>query len=181
MELSKVERWLLRNQYRVIGLLDPDASDECGRAIAVLENGYEGRYDEIAQDILDPVPTSECREVENILQMFRELHFSYRALTDDERSAINERDIAFRGFDGNEETVAMAYTRFLIDDRRLWPELASAGDHLNSHIPVLDTYRRMLPVWRACQAERDREQGLAGDGLFTAEQIQRVAAARPYA
>ncbi len=145
MQLSQVERWILINQYRIMEILDTERADQLARARKVLESGYELEYNSISQHIGgDTLAVEECREVRDILSMFVALKSSYAALIN--TSGIEEQDITFRGFDGNSETMQMSYTRFLVDQKQMFTDLPRA-DGFNSHVPVLDTYRRMLRAW----------------------------------
>jgi uncharacterized protein YfbU (UPF0304 family) len=171
MQLSLETRWILTNQYRLLERLDPDAGDECRQAIRILEHGYELEYSALTESFLDPMSEDECLEVYDILDMHRQLCVSYDNLAD--KSGLDENAISFRGFDGNNETTAFVYARFLIGDLGKWTELAGAGDHLNSHAPVIDGYRRMLEVWRQLRAGRDT----LGRSPLTAEEMKRISQA----
>ena len=145
MQLSQVERWILINQYRIMEILDTERADQYARVRKVLESGYELEYNSISQHIGGAtLGVEECREVRDILSMFVALQSSYAALIN--TSGIEEQDITFRGFDGNSETMQMSYTRFLVDQKQMFTDLSRA-DGFNSHVPVLDTYRRMLKEW----------------------------------
>jgi uncharacterized protein len=176
MQLSHEQRWILLNQYRLLKHLDPDAREECDRAIEVLSSGYELEYAELNQHILDPMPSEDCREVIDILEMHRQLRFSYDRLTD--KSEVERpNDIEFRGFDGNEETRQFSYAHYLIHDEGKWKELAQSGDGLNSHSPVLGAYRRMLEVWKAIQ-ESPQHLHVLDEGLLSSTEINQIVAAR---
>lgn len=172
MQLSRETRWILRNQYQLLGLLDPDLHDYCDHAVKVLEHGYEFEYEPLAENIMSPMPEADCLEVIDILEMHRELGIAYDQLAD--KSGIEEHSITFGGFDGNHETKALSYAHYLIRDEGKWQELAEAGDGLNSHMPTLETYRRMLAVWREARSQRD----MLADPILTADDLNRIAAAR---
>jgi hypothetical protein len=95
MQLSLEERLILRNQYRMLERLDPEAKDECRYAIKVLEGGYEYQY--FTLEFGEPMSKDECREVMDILEMFRELQVSYEHLVD--KAGLDAGAISFRGFD----------------------------------------------------------------------------------
>ena len=68
----------------------------------------------------------------------------------------------FAGFDGNNETQLMAFTKFLIEEQDKYGEQkarASTTDGFNSHMPVSDNYRSMLQAWK----ERGRSFKLSED------------------
>jgi uncharacterized protein YfbU (UPF0304 family) len=145
VQLSDIERWILINQYRMLELLDAANGEAHASARKVLESGYEMEYGSISQHInRDGLSVEGCREVREILSMFVALRTSHAALAD--RSGIAEEDIAFQGFDGSTETMYMSYTRFLVDQKGMFTNLPR-GEDFNSHVPVLDAYRRMLGAW----------------------------------
>lgn len=168
MKLTRAERWILANQYRILEALYP--SDGYDKAREVLECGYELHYDWISEHIYgdrDVMTTSECEEVLAILDMFSMLEAAYEKLAD--RSGIEEWAVRFSGFDGNNETKQLGYARFFCShDGGRYPELRR-GD-FNSHCPTLDAYRRMLVEWEK-----------ASDKLsLTKEDVVRMASARRY-
>jgi len=53
----------------------------------------------------------------------------------------------FKGFDGNYENYYMACAQYIIEDENKFPEQKEhiiGGNNMNSHIPMLDKYKRML-------------------------------------
>lgn len=89
-------------------------------------------------------------EVLDILEMWELLEESYARLqpADRERVAAEAapwgQDVRFGGFDGNTETEYMGTARVLIDDLDRFTTFK--GRDLNSHMPSLDKYTRMLAV-----------------------------------
>jgi uncharacterized protein YfbU (UPF0304 family) len=98
-----------------------------------LRNGYTLEYETLGNFVDPDVSEEECREVVDILEMYRALK-------------IARRDITFPGFDGNNETEHFAYATFLIDIQNKWTE--SKQDPRNSHSPMLARYRSMLRSWK---------------------------------
>jgi hypothetical protein len=175
MQLSPETRWILANQYSILEALAPEGPrrKDYRNAFTILEHGYELEYGDLTQSFLEPMSKDECREVCDVLEMYRDLHFAYEDLR--ETSGVPESAVSFRGFDGNDETRALSYARFLIEDLGKWEELAPAlGFGLNSHMLMLDSYRRMLEVWRQC---RDQHTDTGGSPL-TPEETKRVVEAR---
>jgi uncharacterized protein len=166
---------MLRNQYRLLGQLDASARDECQRAIEMLDRGYELEYSSLSMHMGGPMTEHECIEVIDILQMHRELRWSYDDLAD--KSEVDEGAITFRGFDGNNEPKELGYARFLIEDENKFQELAGPGGSLNSHMPTLDTYRRMLVVWRRA-AGRHQSSSAGSENLLTADEMRQITEAR---
>jgi uncharacterized protein YfbU (UPF0304 family) len=55
------------------------------------------------------------------------------------------KDPQFRGFDGNNESEYMSVASFLINDLERFEEFK--GRSMNSHMPSIETYRRMLSAF----------------------------------
>lgn len=170
MELTRAERWILANQFRILERLYPDDAEHYARNRQVVEQGFELDYEWLSEHVYDrTMSASECSEVLDILDMHSALARSYEELSD-KPAGIDKHDVAFWGFDGNHETAQIAYTGFLIKEEGKFEDLAQSGDHLNSHMPVLDMYRRMVGVWK--QLPVLTQQQLSPDD------IRRIAAAR---
>ena len=162
VRLSRVDRWVLSNQYRILEALYPKEADSHKSAREAVESGYEGHYGTLIQHIDERgVSAEECDEVLDILSMFRALK---RA---GEIPGVEPRHVQFSGFDGNNEGPQISYARYFCSlDRGNFTELEH-GDNFNSHMPTLDRYRRQLVKWRA---SKDRH-------TLTAEDVKRIAAA----
>lgn len=171
MKLSREQRWMLANQYLILEKLYPEDAEHYARVREVLEEGFELNYDWIIPHIAErTMAPEECKEILDILDMFSALERSYDRLGD--KGDIDEYAVRFQGFDGNRETEQLSYASFLIEKEGKWPELAAHGDHLNSHAPLLGSYRRMLQVWQGIPMEQQYE--------LSADDIRRILAARPY-
>ena len=145
MKLTRVERWMLANQYRILERLDPENRKDHETCRMALEAGYELSYDTCAETIYETVLSAdECKEVLAILNMFRALRHSMEESTD--KTGIDLRAVQFDGFDGNNETKQLAYVEFLCTRQNRFSEL----NVRNSHMPVLDGYRSMRRVWESC-------------------------------
>lgn len=143
MKLSRVERWILANQCRILEKLYPDEAQRYAKDRQALAGGYELHYGWLAEGILDEhhcLTEDECKEVMDILAMFKALHYSYEELTD--KSGIQKPSVQFGGFSGNTETKELGYAAYLGDR---FPELDTDR---NSHIPLLPLYRKMLEEWK---------------------------------
>jgi uncharacterized protein len=79
------------------------------------------------------------------------LETSYKELPPADKARIEAeaepygKHVEFIGFDGNNETNYMSVARFLIDDLDRFSIFR--GRELNSHMPSIHTYRRMLAVF----------------------------------
>jgi uncharacterized protein YfbU (UPF0304 family) len=90
-------------------------------------------------------------EVVDVLDMWSFLETGYAKLSKKEKERIAAEDtpfgkrVTFFGFDGNNEAEHMGIARFLIE--QLDRFLSFKGRDLNSHMPTIQTYRRMLAVF----------------------------------
>lgn len=166
MELPLKDRLILHNQYLILEKLYTDEAETYRRYRAALMGGYARHYSDFVQGFDDELSEEASREVLDILQMHDTLKRSYAALVDN--SGIDENDIRFRGFDGNNETHLMAYTRYFITGLGHYDEFGT-GD-FNSHRVMLPVYRRMLAEWEKS----------ADKNSLTKNDIERITAARTH-
>ena len=148
MKLSRIERWILSNQYKVLETLDPEQADHYAFCRNAIDRGYEGEYDWMADDVddeRDGLSSADCGEVIDILEMYSDLQRGFDAL--DDKSDIREYQINFPGFDGNHESKRVGYCRHVCGGRGRYHDLRRPMDW-DSHRPLIDAYRRMLAVWR---------------------------------
>ncbi len=146
-ELTRVERWILSNQFRILEALYPDEAEELAYRRRALENGYELEYTWISEQIYDDrhvMTEEECKEVIEILDMFSFIKRTYDELAD--KSGIEEFRVRFAGFDGNYETRQLGYAHHFLERGDRFKEIDRRAD-LNSHCPVLEPYRHMLAEW----------------------------------
>lgn len=148
MKLTKLDvkdRLILINQYKILAKLEPNDANYYKELIEILENGYEIFYSLLDQWIDEEMPRDKSRFVLDILDL-------YRALEDLKRKTKDERLLAhshgnFRGFDGNNESDYLGFTRFLIEIQGKFQEQKKnfyENDHLNSHCEMIEKYERML-------------------------------------
>lgn len=96
----------------------------------------------------DSEPTEEMLHTTvDILDMWRFLERGYQALSPADKTQVEKEadpfgHVQFRGFDGNGEAAYIGIARFMIDKLDRFQEFK--GRELNSHLPSLDAYRRML-------------------------------------
>lgn len=147
MKLSRVERIILSNQCKILEKLYPDEAAYYAETREALESGYERHYEWRYEHVLaDTMSDEECGEVIQILAMFRALHDAYTALTD--KSGIDEWQVKFHGFDGNNEAKQMGYAAYYCStDGGRFTELTGKDFSFNSHMPTLARYRIMRDRW----------------------------------
>lgn len=168
MELTHKDRVMLSLLLQVLEKVEPDGAAHLEKYRTAIECGYELHYDDFEHIYEDTLSGDKCKEVQSILLMFRVLKVSYEALAPDEQSTIELRRISFFGFDGNCETKQFAYADYVINTLGQYEEQADTD--LNSHMPSLDIYRRMLVEYE--QATKKYE--------LSAEEIRRVADAKTH-
>ena len=148
MKLTKVERLLLANQYRILSMLEKERADEYDALREALERGYEAVYeDRIFLDIFDGLPVEECRFGQEVMALYWTIQRSYEELPD--KAGIDERHIVFRGFDGNYETEYLAYARYVVEKEQRFPYLKLGRARFNSHMPMVEHYRRQIALWES--------------------------------
>lgn len=161
MKLTFAERWILSNQFKILGHLEPGNSKEHEKSAYIVERGFEGAYSRFSQHIdAEVVSEKVCDEVEKILLMFQGLQRSFSTLTD--KSGIDGEKIRFSGFDQHSEGGHLAYAGFL--NRDGWCDSVKVFD---SHMPYLGMYRRMLSVWQQMEERQ----------VLTKEEIQKLLSA----
>ncbi len=161
-KLTHNDRIILVNQYLILEALYPEDAKSFKENRLIVENGYELHYDDLNPLIIESNLTAdECREVLDILDMYWALRDSFSRLSD--KSDIPERDVQFRGFDGNSGSGRLEYARFLVIEQNRWNEVLDGRPEFdfNSHSTVIDMYRRMLNKWISMGKKHD----LLGDEI----------------
>jgi uncharacterized protein YfbU (UPF0304 family) len=139
---SDTERLLLLNQYLTLQKLAPDEGwDEF---VTIVQNGYEGQYRRLTEHLYEPLNEQECRFVEEAMATFDALQRPYA-----DAGTPVPKDLAFPGFDGNNEAAYLGYAEFLVNKQNRWTYLGTMfKNSLNSHMPVVNKYRRMIDAWK---------------------------------
>jgi uncharacterized protein len=147
MELTKVERLNYINQFLILEKLYPDSADTYKQNRIALEEGYSLHYEWIFQGICDDFPKSECQFVLDVLDLHRAIIYSNASLSDQEKLPIEK--IRFRGFDGNNEGEYLGYARYFIVTLERYDEIRNQFTYpdLNSHMPSIHRYKKMLETW----------------------------------
>lgn len=148
IKLSKLERLVLSNQYRILERLYPEEADYYEVNRKAIESGFELHYEDCFSSLSDSVLTSkECEEVLDILSMYSAITFS------DRDNEVEEYYVKFRGFDLNDEyeRKRVMYARYFINDLDRFTELKYGNIYVdcNSHTKTMEKYRRMLSVWKS--------------------------------
>ncbi len=173
MKLTKVERWILSNQYEILEKLDSKNKGHYSKCREILENGYELLYSEISQNIYDDKDTLNsdgAKYVYKILDMFYALGRFYKSSKS--KNKFKKSDLAFMGFDGNDSTEVkyLAFARFNREYNGTSSEVIDESDGFNSHMPTSDIYYRMLSAW---QISKDKYN-------LTTEDVERILASKTH-
>ena len=102
----------------------------------------------------------------NVMSLFDALQRSVKALGN--KADPDADSVRLVGFDGNNETKLMAYCQFMIEREDKFTYLRLGSDGVNSHMPMVASYLRMLPVWK--------QHGESYD--LSAEQVKEIWEAR---
>jgi uncharacterized protein YfbU (UPF0304 family) len=113
-------------------------------------------------------PRSTVNEVVDVLSMWERLEESYEALPNEEKARLKEMgpvgaSVHFSGFGENFDAAYMNAASFLIDQLGRFSRFK--GRDLNSHVPSVEIYRRMLPVYEPL-LQQVLNKNLDADQLF---------------
>ncbi|AMN66856.1 YfbU family protein [Psychrobacter sp. P11G5] len=155
--MDKMKRYELINQLLILEKLYPEDTDYYVKNRKALENGYELHYSWLTENISDGLSKEQCKEVLDILDMYRSFTFSWQRLHENEK--IPDK-LKFIGFDGNYETELMGYVQYFIIELERFNELTYGKEHpyFNSHTPMLEKYRRMLALWKQYDFDLTEDQ-----------------------
>jgi uncharacterized protein YfbU (UPF0304 family) len=129
--------------------LTPENAAKYQRLQTIVERGYELQMREMNKEF-GCLVEDECREVIDIMEMYHAMQESNKMLSEEDRKDVDQRRLQFLGFDIATEAQLVNYARFLVDSEGLYPQFDKGDHHFNSHVPMLDKYRRMLVTWRNC-------------------------------
>jgi hypothetical protein len=163
--LTPLERQTLINQYEILKhLTDSDHEKEhYDEIIEILHDGYSIFYGDAVQ-VFDGMDEETCKFVLDVLDMYRAIE-DYKGNNPKDEEVHKHHWSTFQGFDGNNETMLMAFTRFLIEKQRKFTEQVKHKDKVdswNSHAQVCDTYEPMVKKWRSLQ----HQHGLKRDAVL---------------
>ena len=90
-------------------------------------------------------------EVLDILEMWYLIESGYAVLSEADKKRVEKeaasfgKNVRFRGFDGNNETEQLGIANFLVNRMERFDIFK--GRSFNSHMPSIETYKRMLSVF----------------------------------
>src|SRR5687768_9113371 len=148
MHLTRPERWILSNQYRLLEALHTEDADHYRKIREALESGDSAliaSYSAFIRVEHPPLTDEDRSLVATILSLYDVLQASYRELED--KSGIEAEAVQLPGFDAESESGFGEHAQFLIEGEKQFVELDRRSD-LVSAGPSLPMYRRMLEAWR---------------------------------
>ena len=147
MKLDIKERLSLSYQLKILEKLYPEDKEYYANHRKAIEDGYELHYTWITEHLSEGLTSEECTFVLDVLDMYAALHFSYKQLKDSTK--LSDKSVKFPGFDGNNETMYMAYTKYFIEDLDRFNEIKeTTNGYYNSHSRMIPKYRKMLEAWK---------------------------------
>lgn len=142
MKLDIKDRFIISNQLKILEKLYPEEQETYESNRKAIEYGFELHYDWIMEHIYEGLNSEECNFVLNVLDMYASMLHSYNKLKSEN---IKKDDVIFRGFDGNNETMYMAYARYFLEDLDRYREIQeSSNNYYNSHSQMVSKYKHML-------------------------------------
>ena len=159
-KLTDTERLILANQYEILSKFeDSDYGVQYYKKLSNnLRNGYKWLYKDHFQCLSDVLDDNDAELVVKTLSLYRTLKNNYDDL--DDKSIIDEINITFKGFDGNNESALRNYVQYFVIDLERFEELkyGQSFPRFNSHTRMLEQYRRQLKVWRNFDFDLTTEQ-----------------------
>lgn len=187
--LSMQQRHQLAQHHQILSMLhthDRDVAEYHADLLEVLQEGYAAEYHKVFAAIAPEMSRAECVLVWEILDMFRLLGQSVKALSPVDREVLTDDNLSrlgFQGFDANDtrELQMLGYVRYLVRTGR-WPEvrhdLIEIGDDGDSHSSSLPSYERMLAVFKPLMKSRSSHGWASGDARhLKIEELRLVAEA----
>lgn len=178
MKLTNAEKLILVMLAEIQENLGIDGDTDTKLLSRAIYSGNEWALDWEMQGIVgdnaEPTPP-DVKDVADILDMWSFLEEAIESFGPEDRDKVKKdaepfgEHVRFTGFDGNNETRLMGIARFLVDDMGRFSRFK--GRDMNSHMPSIDGYRRMLGVF-------SRIRPTLTHGGLTASQVASVLNAR---
>ena len=165
IDLNDKERFMLAMQLEILDHLKPN--NGYGKYSQSLLNGNKYLYEGIFKLMSENLPDESARFVLDILSLYSDMKYSFEHMEDKE--GIEECEIEFPGFDGNNETDLLNFSEDLLRYHRY--ESVLKDRDLDSHSQTTEIYQRMLTKWRELGSPR---------APLSKEIIQDILAARRY-
>lgn len=143
IELTDKDRLFLANQHEILAHLDTDNSEYHLKLAEQLKNGHKWLYEQSFDSFDENLSDENANLVLDILQVYEMIQDAYDSLED--KTGIDESEVKFPGFDGNNETEFMGFVDSLERDNR-FTDVIKKG-HRNSHSQKVRRYESMINKW----------------------------------
>jgi uncharacterized protein YfbU (UPF0304 family) len=164
MALSKTERLMLANQYRILEVVVPEEAAYYAKMREALEEGYVSAYEQVFENVDDGLSEEDCRFVGDTLAVYDALQLCYDNLSD--KSGIDEGLLLFPGFAGNYEARHLGYCQFVVKKEKRFEGVRLLGNNYNSPARMIPLYANMIAKhkefgersqlrWSECQSILD--------------------------
>lgn len=151
-KLSRIERYMLSNQLKILEALYPQEANDFAVAREAFERGYEMLYEWNLEHIYgegEIVSVREAREIWKTLDLFDALNRYMK------ENNISNPSAEFQGYDGNNEGKFMSFTAYTMERLGRFQYVKLPGDkYYNSHRPMREVYKRMVSEWENIPSER---------------------------
>lgn len=149
MELTRIERVLLINQYEILKRLDEGEERHHEQQIDILRNGYKTFYSELAEWVSDDMSLDASKLVIDVLTLYAWIE-RYKEDHPDDKDIETHSWSSFMGFDGNNESEYMGFAQFLVEKQGKFGEQRAQleTDGFNSHTESVRKYVRMIEAWK---------------------------------
>ena len=157
MKMSSTEKLIilmLCDIHKKLEIEDSINPDLVERAIQSNNTwGLSWAYSALESESKEDQDPEEVEFVADVLDMYNFIEFSFGQLSEPEKENVRSgvswlsENPSFPGFYGNTESRYLSIARFLVDELNRWEEFK--GRIRNSHMPMADGYRRMLPIYKS--------------------------------
>ena len=140
--MDKLKRYELINQLLILEKLYPEEADYHSKNRKALEYGFELHYSWLTENLSEGLTSKQCKEILDIMDMYRSITFSWSRLHPDEETPAK---IKFKGFDGNNEPDLRSYVQYFIMELDRFDELkyGQSFPSFNSHTRMLNRFRQI--------------------------------------
>ena len=153
LNLTLEQRLILLNQYKILKKIYPEEALQYSIYQEIVSNGYTLHYNDLLENMNEPMSKEEMEFVLDILDVYNSLSFAVDKRQ--EYPSYKNKKIVFPGFDGNNEYKYIEYMQFYIYKLNRFEALKkdSSLDY-NTHGETIDIYKHMIDVWKSFGNER---------------------------
>ena len=152
MKLDIKERLQLSFTLKILEKLYPEDKEYYAVHRKAIEDGYELHYEWITEHLSEGLSSEECSFVLDTLDMYSTMLHSFQQMKTPHQLKIS--DVTFPGFDGNKETMYMAYTKYFIEDLDRFGDIKQiTNGYYNSHSRRVPRYKAMVEKWQYLKTE----------------------------